>query len=363
VVMKDQPQRWGPITGGNQLNDASIMAWIVFIVSIFALLAIDLGIFNRKAHIIRPREALLQVAFFVGAAVVFNLGIYQWMGPQAGLEFTTGYVMEAMLSVDNLFVFVIVFASFGVPRKNQHKVLFYGIMGALVFRMIFIFAGVALVETFSWVLYLFGAFLIFTGMRMAFKKGEVEVKEPDRNIMVRFFRRFMKITKDFEGDRFFVRNEEGGKLLLWGTPLFVALIVVETTDIMFAVDSIPAILGITTNSFIVFSSNAFAIMGLRSMYFAIAHIMSAFYYLKYGLAGILSFVGVKMLASEFVHIDVLVSLAVIVLILVVAITASLIKIRRTGTEGAAKGDQPVSGGEAGPVGPGLPRLEQVERKV
>jgi tellurite resistance protein TerC len=345
------------------LNDVSITAWIVFIGSILALLAIDLGIFNRKAHIIRPREALLQVAFFVGAAVVFNLGIYQWMGPQAGLEFTTGYLMEAMLSVDNLFVFVIVFASFGVPRKNQHKVLFYGIMGALVFRMVFIFAGVALVETFSWVLYIFGAFLIFTALRMVFKKDEVEVKEPDHNFMVRFFRRFMKITKDFDGDRFFVRKEEGGKVLLWGTPLFVALIVVETTDIMFAVDSIPAILGITTNSFLVFSSNAFAIMGLRSMYFALAHIMNSFCYLKYGLAGILSFVGVKMLTADFLHIDVLLSLAVIVLILVVAIAASLIKMRRTGTAAAsARAGQPVPGGEAAPVGPGLPRLEQMERK-
>ena len=296
------------------------------------MLAIDLGVFNRKAHVIKPKEALLQVAFFVGAAVVFNIAIYVWMGPQMGLEFTTGYIMEAMLSVDNLFVFVLVFASFCVPAKDQHKVLFYGILGALVFRMAFIFAGVALVETFDWILYIFGAFLIITGIKMALDRGE-KATHPDQNIMVRLFRKFMRITKDYEGDKFFVRKKnERGKLILWGTPMFIALIVVETTDIVFAVDSIPAILGITTNAFIVFSSNAFAILGLRSMYFALAHIMNLFCYLKYGLAGILSFVGFKMIVVYWgIHIDVLVSLAVIVMILGVAIIASLIKNKRTGT--------------------------------
>jgi TerC family integral membrane protein len=337
------------------LTEVSTTAWIIFIVSIFALLAIDLGVFNRKAHVIKPKEALLQVAFFVGAAVIFNLAIYIWMGPQMGLEFTTGYVMEAMLSVDNLFVFVIVFASFCVPTKDQHKVLFYGILGALVFRMVFIFAGVALVETFSWVLYIFGAFLIITGIRMALDKGE-KAMEPDKNIMVRFFRKFMRVTKDYEGDNFFVRKPDGkGKLLLWGTPLFVALIVVETTDIVFAVDSIPAILGITTNAFIVFSSNAFAILGLRSVYFALAHIMNAFCYLKYGLAGILSFVGAKMIVVYWdIHIDVLVSLAVIVLILSVAIVASLIKNKRTATCPAVETGQ-------NETCPGLKNIEEMEK--
>jgi tellurite resistance protein TerC len=312
------------------LTEVSVLAWVIFIISIFALLIIDLGVFNRKAHVIKPREALLQVAFFVTAGVIFNIGIYFWMGSQAGLEFTTGYIMEMMLSVDNLFVFVLVFASFCVPPKDQHKILFFGILGALVFRMAFIFAGVALVESFEWVLYIFGAFLIFTGIRMAFNKGE-ETVHPDQNIMVRFFRKFMRITSDYEGDSFFVRKKnEHGKLLLWGTPMFVALIVVETTDIMFAVDSIPAILGITTNAFIVFSSNAFAILGLRSMYFALSHIMNAFCYLKYGLAGILSFVGAKMLVAYFgIHIDVLTSLAAIIIILGIAVGASLIKNRRT----------------------------------
>ncbi len=296
------------------------------------MLAIDLGVFNRKAHVIKPREALIQVAFFVSAAVVFNIGIYAYMGSQSGLEFTTGYIMELMLSVDNLFVFVLVFASFCVPAKDQHKVLFYGILGALVFRMAFIFAGVALVETFSWVLYIFGAFLIITGIKMALDRGE-KATHPDQNIMVRLFRKFMRITKDYEGDKFFVRKKnERGKLILWGTPMLIALIVVETTDIVFAVDSIPAILGITTNAFIVFSSNAFAILGLRSMYFALAHIMNLFCYLKYGLAGILSFVGLKMIVVYWgIHIDVLVSLGVIVSILSVAIIASMIKNKRTGT--------------------------------
>lgn len=306
-------------------------AWIIFIVSIVALLALDLGVFNRRAHIIKPREALLQVVVFVTAAVLFNIGIYLWMGPQSGLEFTTGYIMELMLSVDNLFVFVIVFAAFCVPRKDQHKVLFYGIIGALVFRLAFIMAGVALVETFSWVLYIFGAFLIFTGIRMVTGKEEKPV-EPDKNILVRGFRRIMPVTRDYEGDSFFVRKPDAaGRMVIWATPMLVALLVVETTDIVFAVDSIPAILGITTNSFIVFSSNAFAILGLRSMYFALAHFMAAFCYLKYGLAGILSFIGIKMLAADLYHVPVEVSLAVIILILGVAIATSAIRNWRTGT--------------------------------
>jgi tellurite resistance protein TerC len=315
--------------------EAGPAAWIIFIVTIFSLLALDLGVFNRKAHVIRPREAMLQVGFFVAIAAIFNLGIYYWMGSQAGLEFTTGYIMELMLSVDNLFVFVIIFASFCVPNKDQHKVLFFGILGALVFRMAFIMAGVALVDTFSWVLYIFGAFLIFTGIRMVVKKEEKKV-EPDKNILVRIFRKFMPVTKDYDGDKFFVRKMgDKDKMALWATPLFVALIVVETTDVMFAVDSIPAILGITTNMFIVYSSNAFAILGLRSMYFALAHIMNAFCYLKYALAAILTFVGTKMLVSHYVDIPVLTSLFIIITILGVAVVASLIRNRRTDRVGSA----------------------------
>ncbi|MDK2915459.1 MAG: tellurite resistance protein TerC [Euryarchaeota archaeon] len=313
------------------MTDVTDAAWIVFFISIVALLALDLGVFNRKPHVIKPREAMLQVAVFIAAAVLFNIGVYHWMGPQAGLEFTTGYIMELMLSVDNLFVFILVFAAFCVPRKDQHKVLFYGIAGALVFRFAFIIAGVALVETFSWVLYIFGAFLIFTAVRMVTKKEETAV-EPDKNILVRAFRKVMPVTKDYEGDNFFVKKPDAtGRMVTWATPMFVALLAMETTDIVFAVDSIPAILGITTNSFIVFSSNAFAILGLRSMYFALAYIMGAFCYLKYGLAAILSFVGVKMLTADIYHVPVEISLAVIILILAVAIIASLIRTRPTGT--------------------------------
>lgn len=316
-----------------KLAEATTTAWIIFIVSIVALLALDLGVFNRRAHVIKPREALMQVAFFIGAAIVFNVGIYLSMGTQPGLEFTTGYVMELMLSVDNLFVIILIFGSFCVPAQDQHKVLFYGILGALVFRFAFILVGVTLVESFGFILYIFGAFLIFTGIRMAIEK-EKENVEPDHHIMVKFFRRLFPVTKSYEGDKFFVRRPNSkGKAVLWATPMFIALLVVESTDIVFAVDSIPAILGITTNAFIVFSSNAFAVLGLRSLYFSLSHIMNLFCYLKYGLAGILTFVGVKMLLPildpEF-HFPVELSLAIIVSILGVAIVASWVKTRRTG---------------------------------
>ncbi|TFG57321.1 MAG: TerC family protein [Methanomassiliicoccus sp.] len=305
-------------------------AWIIFIISITSLLILDLGVFNRKAHVIKPKEALIQVAFFIGAAIVFNIGIYLSIGSQAGLEFTTGYLMELMLSVDNLFIIILIFGSFCVPAKDQHKVLFWGILGALGFRLAFILVGVSLVESFEWILYIFGAFLVITGLRMAIKK-EKEKVEPEHNVMVRFFRRFLPVTKDYEGDKFFVRKPNGkGKVILWATPMFITLLVVETTDIVFAVDSIPAILGITTSTFIVFSSHAFAILGLRSLYFSLSHVMNLFCYLKYGLAAILTFVGVKMLVAHYVHLPVLASLAIIVLILGISMIASVIVTRRTG---------------------------------
>jgi tellurite resistance protein TerC len=314
----------------NILTEITDTAWIIFIITIIALLALDLGWFNRKAHVIGPKEAMIQVAFFIGAAIAFNVGIFLSLGSQAGLEFTTGYLMELMLSVDNLFVIILIFSSFCVPARDQHKVLFWGIMGALGFRLAFILVGVTLVESFDWVLYIFGAFLIITGLRMAIKK-EKEKVEPEHNVVVRFFRRFLPVTKNYEGDKFFVRKPNGkGKVILWATPMFIALLVVETTDIVFAVDSIPAILGITTSTFIVFSSNAFAILGLRSLYFALSHVMNLFCYLKYGLAAILTFVGVKMLAAQYVHLPVLASLAIIVLILGISTVASVMVTRRTG---------------------------------
>jgi tellurite resistance protein TerC len=347
------------------LSDASTTAWIIFIVSIAALLLLDLGVFNRKAHVIKPREAMLQVAFFISAAVIFNLGIYLFMGSTSGLEFTTGYLMEIMLSVDNLFVMILIFGAFCVPRKDQHKVLFYGILGALVFRLAFILVGVTLVNSFDWVLYLFGAFLIFTGIKMAVGKEKEEV-EPEHNVVVKFFRKFLPVTKGYEGDKFFVKKQnDAGKMIRWATPMFITLIVIETTDILFAVDSIPAVLGITTSAFIVFSSNAFAILGLRSLYFSLAHIMNAFCYLKYALAGILSFVGVKMIVVYWgIHIDVLVSLAVIVIILVVAIAASMLRNRRRIKEGVAEGTAgcPVQEGLGGPdsnTGEACPALKEL----
>jgi tellurite resistance protein TerC len=314
------------------LDVVTELAWIVFIITFAALLILDLGVFNRKAHVIRPREALLQMAFFIGAAIAFNAGIYYYMGSKAGLEFTTGYLMELMLSVDNLFVIILIFTSFCIPRKFQHKVLFYGIIGALIFRLAFIMVGVTLVERFEWVLYIFGAFLLFTAIKMVVGK-EKENVEPEHNILVRFFRKFLKVTKDYHEDKFFVKLPNGaGKLVRYATPMFIALLVIESTDIVFAVDSIPAILGITTSSFIVFSSNAFAVLGLRSMYFALSHIMTLFCYLKYGLAGILGFVGMKMLAGIFgYHVPVLTSLLIIVAILSVAMAASWIRTHRTGT--------------------------------
>jgi len=314
------------------LTEVTDMAWIIFIVSIASLLILDLGVFNRKAHVIKPREALLQMAFFIGAAITFNAGIYFYMGSDAGLEFTTGYLMELMLSVDNLFIIILIFTSFCIPRKFQHKVLFYGILGALVFRLAFIMVGVTLVESFDWVLYIFGAFLVLTAIKMVVGK-EKESVEPEHNVLVRFFRRFLRVTKDYHSDKFFVHLPNGaGKTALWATPMFIALLVIESTDIVFAVDSIPAILGITTSSFIVFSSNAFAILGLRSMYFSLSHIMTLFCYLKYGLAAILGFVGAKMLVGIFhVHVPVLTSLFIIVGILAVAMTASWIRTHQTGT--------------------------------
>lgn len=314
------------------LDVVTELAWIVFIITFAALLILDLGVFNRKAHIIRPREALLQMAFFIGVAVAFNVGIYHYMGSGAGLEFTTGYLMELMLSVDNLFVIILIFTSFCIPRKFQHKVLFYGIIGALIFRLAFIMVGVTLVERFEWVLYIFGAFLLYTAIKMVVGK-EKENVEPEHNLMVRFFRKFLKVTPDYHEDKFFVKMPNAaGKMVMFATPMFIALLVIESTDIVFAVDSIPAILGITTSSFIVFSSNAFAVLGLRSMYFALSHIMTLFCYLKYGLAGILGFVGVKMLAGIFdYHVPVLTSLMVIVAILAVAMGASWIRTHKTKT--------------------------------
>lgn len=296
--------------------------WIAFAVIVVVLLALDLGVFNRKSHVIGVKEALMMSAFWIGIALAFNAVIFWQMGSQSGLEYTAAYVMEKALSVDNLFVFIIIFAFFGIAPEYQHKILFYGIIGALVFRAIFIFAGVTLVEKFDWLLYIFGIFLLITAVKLAVQKDQKV--DPDKNIVVRGFKKIMPVSTDSQGGKFFVRNAG----VLAATPLFLALLVIETTDIVFAVDSIPAVMGITTDMFVVYTSNVFAILGLRSLYFALAGIMSAMYYLKYGLAVILGFVGIKMLLPIWgYHVDVLVSLGVILVVLLVAIIASVIRNR------------------------------------
>ena len=280
----------------------------------------DLGVFNRKNHVIGVKEALMMSAFWIGIALAFNAVIFWQMGSQSGLEYTAAYVMEKALSVDNLFVFIIIFAFFGIAPEYQHKILFYGIIGALVFRAIFIFAGVTLVEKFDWLLYIFGIFLLFTAVKLAVQKDQKV--DPDKNIIVRGFKKIMPVSTDTHEGKFFVRNAG----VLAATPLFLALLVIESTDIVFAVDSIPAVMGITTDMFIVYTSNVFAILGLRALYFALAGIMSSMYYLKYGLAVILAFVGIKMLLPIVgYHVNVVVSLAVILVVLLVAIVASVIR--------------------------------------
>lgn len=297
----------------------SIYFWIGFHVLIFTMLALDLGVFHKKTHKVPVKEALIWVLVWVSLAFLFNLFILYEFGKTKALEFLTGYVIEYSLSVDNIFVFILIFTYFGIKDQYQHKVLFWGILGALVMRGIFIFAGVALINRFHWIILLFGGFLVFTGIRMLFSK-DTEV-DPQKNPIVRFFRKLMPVTHALHGDKLFVRENHK----IHATPLFLVLLVIESSDLIFAVDSIPAILAISKDSFIVYTSNVFAILGLRSLYFAIAGIMDYFRFLKVGLAFVLSFVGIKMLASYFhFEIPILLSLTIIVSILLFSILASII---------------------------------------
>ena len=292
--------------------------WTGFNLFVLAMLAIDLGVFHRKSHVVSLKESFAWSGVWVGLALLFNLGVWHFAGSTKALEFFTGYLIEKSLSIDNVFVFALLFGYFAVPPLYQHKVLFWGILGALFMRAIMIVAGAALITKFSWIIYVFGAFLILTGIKMVFKREE-EI-HPERNPLVRLFKRFMPVTSDYRGDRFFVR--ENG--ILFATPLFVVLLLVEFTDLIFAVDSIPAIFAVTTDPFIVYTSNVFAILGLRSLYFALAGVMDKFHYLKIGLGVVLTFVGIKMLLVHTTYkIDTLVSLAVIVLILSTSMFASL----------------------------------------
>lgn len=292
--------------------------WAGFLLFVLLMLALDLGVFHRKSHEVKIREALAWSAVWISLALIFNVGVYFLMGKEKAIEFLTGYVIEKSLSVDNLFVFIMVFSYFNVDTKYQHKVLFWGILGALVMRAIFIFAGVALIQQFHWIIYVFGAFLIFTGIKMLVQKDEKI--EPEKNPLVRLFKRFFPVTDTTHGDRFFVKIN--AKTV--ATPLFIVLLIIEFTDLIFAVDSIPAILAISTDTFIIFTSNVFAILGLRALYFALAGIAKLFYYLKYGLSAILVFVGVKMVIAGFFKIPVMYSLLVIVSILMLSILASVV---------------------------------------
>jgi tellurite resistance protein TerC len=284
--------------------------WIAFNAMVLALLALDLGVFNRKAHAVTVREALGWSAVWIALAIGFGLWIGSAMGRQSMLEFYAGYLVEQALSVDNLFVFILIFGYFGIPSELQHRVLFWGIIGALFMRGAMIGAGAVLIAQFHWIIYVFGAFLVFTGAKMAFG-GDSEI-EPESNPVIRLLRRFLPITTTFHGERFFVRERiDGMAARLVATPLFVVLALVETTDVVFAVDSIPAIFGVTRNPFLVFTSNVFAILGLRSMYFVLANVIGKFHLLKYGLALVLVFVGTKMLVSELWSVGIGVSLGVV----------------------------------------------------
>jgi tellurite resistance protein TerC len=297
----------------------SILFWIGFHVFIFIMLALDLGIFNKKLHKISVKEASVWTVVWVTLALLFNLFIFLEFGKTKALEFLTGYVIEYSLSVDNIFVFIMIFSYFAVKPEYQHKVLFWGILGALIMRGIFIFAGVALINRFHWIVIIFGAFLVFTGIKMLFgKDSEVD---PDKNMIIRFFRKFLPVTQTMHGEKLFIRENHR----TYATPLFLVLLVIESSDLIFAVDSIPAILAISHDRFIVYTSNIFAILGLRSLYFAIAGIMGYFRFLKVGLAFVLTFVGIKMLAAFFhFEIPILLSLAIIISILAISIIASVV---------------------------------------
>jgi len=296
--------------------------WIGFNLFVLAMLALDLGVVNRKAHVVTWREASIWSAIWIGLALAFNAAVYVWQGPEVGLQFLTGYLIEKSLSVDNIFVFVLIFAAFGVPAAYQHRVLFWGVLGALVMRGALIGLGTALIASFSWVLYLFGAFLVITGIRMA--RPAVHEMHPERNPVVRLARRLFPVTETFEGARFFVQRDSRR----YATPLLIALVLVETTDLVFALDSLPAIFSITLDPFIVYTSNVFAILGLRSLYFLLAGAVQRFRYLHYGLAAVLVLVGVKMLIAEVYHMPIALSLGLIAVFLGAAIVASLVGARR-----------------------------------
>ena len=293
--------------------------WLGFVAFVLAMLAVDLGLFHRKSHEVSVKEAAIWSGVWIALAVVFNGGVYVWFGADRALEFAAGYLIEKALAVDNIFVFVVIFGTFAVPAAYQHRVLFWGVLGALVMRAAFIFAGSALLARFHWAIYVFGGILVVTGVKLLLQRHH-EV-HPERNPIVRGLQRVFPVTSGYEGDRFTVRRE--GRR--FATPLLLALVAVEITDVVFAVDSIPAIFAVTMDPFIVFTSNVFAILGLRSLYFVLAGIIRKFVYLKIGLAIVLLFVGAKMSLLDVVKVPIAISLAVIAAILGVSVLASLAK--------------------------------------
>lgn len=300
---------------------STVWPWIAFNALVLGLLALDLGVFHRKAHTVHPREALIWSVVWVTLSLSFNVLIYFWHGKVAALEFLTGYLIEKALSVDNIFVFVVIFQYFKVPTEYQHRVLFWGIIGALIMRAALIAVGAVLLSRFYWIEYIFGVFLIITAVKMA-RQHEPEV-HPEGNPIVRFFRRLWPVTNDYEGQKFFIRD--AGRTI--ATPLFIVLLLVETTDVVFALDSIPAIFGITKDPFIVYTSNIFAILGLRALYFLLASVIGMFEYLNLGLSAVLGFIGVKMLLSHYYPIPIGLSLGIVFGLLTLSILASLVKQR------------------------------------
>ena len=291
--------------------------WIGFNLFVLLMLALDLGVFHRTSKEISVKSALAWTGLWILLAFIFNIFVHYHFGQEKAFEFFTGYLIEKSLSVDNIFVIILIFSYFNVPPAYQHKVLFWGILGALLLRVTFIFAGVELIHRFHWLVYIFGAFLIFTGIKIS-TQGEMKL-DPEKNPVVKFTRKLFRVTPAFEKDNFFIKKDG----LLWATPLFVVVILIEATDLIFAVDSIPAILAISDDTFIVYTSNVFAILGLRSLYFALAGIEKYFIYLKYGLSVILVFVGIKMCIAEWYKIPIEISLAFIILTLSMAVLASM----------------------------------------
>jgi tellurite resistance protein TerC len=310
------------------------LPWAIFLVFVAGMLALDLGVFHRTAHEVSRREAVAWSAVWIGLAIVFNIGVYVFRGSDSGLEWTTGYLIEKSLSVDNVFVFLLIFSVFAVPAQYQHRVLFWGIVGALFMRAILILVGAALLDAAHFVIYLFGGFLILTGVKFLYDKGD-HVPSLDRNWLVRLARRVRPVTDAYEGQKFWVRRDG----ILFLTPLFLVLLLIESTDLVFAVDSIPAIFAVTDDPFIVFTSNIFAILGLRALYFVLSGYLSGLAYLKPALAAILVFVGTKMVVADVYKIDPVVSLLVIAFILVGAIVASLL-VQREGGGVPLPGTQP-----------------------